>query len=471
MAKVKKALRREKGSGGVYKARGYFYLQYTPEKGKRKAVTLRNSAGEKITDFREAEIVAAEFLRREKELQSIESREQYLHEVAKVKQLRAKLMITMTEAFDLANGKPNVLVSSEKNVQRKRRCWSDFSQYLRDNFKIGTIDEVTPSHAEQYVSHLRSKGYWDKSRKICLLDPDDLDSQVLAPKTINRVVKSCRWVFNQLARDLGYSASDNPFCDIAKLKEEPVQREVFTDDDLRAIFRDPSPLMEGLFTIGLCTGLREGDVATLRWREIITYNKDARGKPDFYVAEIERVTRKTKAAVSIPVEKELADFLSRQWEISGNGEYVLPEAAELYFASNNSLSGKIIKYLQSIGIQTKIKAEGRVKNQSVKDFHSLRHSFCYYAGLRGVPLPIVQSIVGHMNPKMTMYYQKHADRKAKQEGLSMMNGLLIGDNFGSIKQISDPLYELRQEVYQIIGNASEEQLLIFKESLRAGGLL
>ncbi len=136
MAKVKKALRREKGNGGAYKARGYFYLQYTSEKGKRKAVTLRNSAGERITGFREAETAAAEFLQIEKALQSIESREQYLHEVTKVKQFRAKLTIATAEAFELAHGKLNVAVSSEKNVQRKRRCWSDFSQYLRDNFGI-----------------------------------------------------------------------------------------------------------------------------------------------------------------------------------------------------------------------------------------------------------------------------------------------------------------------------------------------
>ncbi len=361
MAKVKKALRREKGSGGVYKARGYYYLQYTPEKGTRKAVTLRSPAGERITDFREAETAAAEFLQKEKALQSIESREQYLHEVAKVKQLRAKLTIATAEAFELANGKPNVPDVSEKHQQRKRKRWSDFCRYLRDNFKIITIDEVTPSHAEQYVSYMRAKGYWHKPTKICLVNPDEPEIQKLSNTTINRAIMDCRWVFNQLARDLGYSASDNPFCDIAKLKEEPVQREVFTDDDLRAIFRNPPPLMEALFTIGLCTGLREGDVATLRWREIITYNKDARGVPDFYVAEIERVTRKTKAVVSIPVEKELADFLSRQWEISGGQEYVVPEAAELYFASNNKLSMKIIKYLQSVGIQTKIV---RISNNS-----------------------------------------------------------------------------------------------------------
>ncbi len=467
MAKVKKALRREKGSGGVYKARGYYYLQYTPETGKRKAVTLRNLAGEKITDFREADAAAAEFLQKEKALQTIESREQYLHEVAKVKQLRAKLTITIGEAFELAIGKPNALAIAPIWLARKRGHWVDFQRFLEDNFRIITLDEVTPEMTEKYISYLQSKGYWqrEKKRKNCLNDPDDPDSQVLSPKTINLVMINCRWVFKQLSRDLGYREDDNPFYGIIKLREDPVQREVFTDGDLRNIFLNPPPLMEGLFTIGLCTGLREGDVATLRWREIFTYNEDTNGKPNFYEAEIERRTSKTKVTVSIPVERELANYLSKQWEISGDQEYVLPEAAKLH--REERLSYQIIKYLQSIGIKTKIEVPGRKRQQSVKDFHSLRHSFCYYAGLRGVPLPIVQSIVGHMNPKMTMYYQKHADRKAKQEGLSMMNGLLISSSFGDIKQIAGPQHELRQELHNVIDSASEGKLLAVREFLKS----
>ncbi len=52
----------------------------------------------------------------------------------------------------------------------------------------------------------------------------------------------------------------------------------------------------------------------------------------------------------------------------------------------------------------------------------------------------------------------------------MMNGLLIGNSFGNIRQISDPQHELRQEIYQIIGNASEEQLLKFREFLKSGAI-
>ena len=49
---------------------------------------------------------------------------------------------------------------------------------------------------------------------------------------------------------------------------------------------------------------------------------------------------------------------------------------------NNRIPG----YLHSLGIQTQRSIPGRTRKQSVKDFQSLRHCFCYYAGLRGVPL-------------------------------------------------------------------------------------
>ena len=40
------------------------------------------------------------------------------------------------------------------------------------------------------------------------------------------------------------------------------------------IFSNGPNLIHAMFTIGLCTGLREGDVATLRWDEIDGYGEN-----------------------------------------------------------------------------------------------------------------------------------------------------------------------------------------------------
>ncbi len=63
---------------------------------------------------------------------------------------------------------------------------------------------------------------------------------------------------------------------------------------------------------------------------------------------------------------------------------------------------------------------GRSRAVSVKDLHSCRHTFCYYAGLYGIPLTIVQSIVGHMTPEMTKHYSAHASLSAKREQMRQL---------------------------------------------------
>jgi integrase len=47
-------------------------------------------------------------------------------------------------------------------------------------------------------------------------------------------------------------------------------------------------------------------------------------------------------------------------------------------------------------------------------FHDLRHSFISFMAERGVPLPIVQSMVGHMSAKMTRYYTHISSQAARQ---------------------------------------------------------
>ena len=130
--------------------------------------------------------------------------------------------------------------------------------------------------------------------------------------TLNRYQSVCKAVFTFLLSDLGYTLEENPFFHIKPLKLEPVEREIFSEDELALIFANPPPLQKALFTLGICTGLRLGDVATLRWKDVEMTVFDADGNPDFFQKEIHRITRKTKTLVHIPIEYELSDFLEKQ---------------------------------------------------------------------------------------------------------------------------------------------------------------
>ena len=131
----------------------------------------------------------------------------------------------------------------------------------------------------------------------------------------------------------------------------------------------------------------------------------------------------------------LYDFL-KQRDMAG--EYVLAEHAEMYLNNSDGVSYRVKKCLKSLKIETVSYAAGRTRAVSVKDVHSLRHTFCYIAAISGVPLPVIQSIVGHMDEEMTNIYTSHVtDIEARKH---MVN---IPDAFGQALQPVDTIPRLK----------------------------
>lgn len=461
--------RKSKGSGTITKhpTNGHFYLQYYDPNGKRKTLTLKTASGKYITEQRAAENAAKEYLTRQKKVQEIETREEYLENRAKLKKLKARLSISLEDAFELHLEKPHSRTATDRILRVSRRYWVDFVSFLQDNYNLRTLDEVERPHAEAYIAYLRKSGRWkleiSYDQATCPVRRPFKEYKSggnLSNTTLNRYHSVCKAVFTFLLPDLGYTLEENPFFYIKPLKLEIVEREIFTEEELRQIFENPPPLQRALFTIGICTGLRLGDVATLRWSDIESSHLHSDEHPQFFQKEIHRITRKTKTLVHIPIEQELSEFLEKQWDISHDDEYVNPEAAKLYLEHHGVLNRKILGYLHSLGIKTQRQMPGRKRMQSVKDYHSLRHCFCYYAGIRGVPLPIVQSIVGHLTSAMTRHYQSHADRAARLRGIALMRGLISSETSGQTVVVCSPLKDvLKERISQFLHVATEIQLL------------
>lgn len=62
--------------------------------------------------------------------------------------------------------------------------------------------------------------------------------------------------------------------------------------------------------------------------------------------------------------------------------------------------------------------DGRSRKTSVKDIHSLRHTFCYLHGVQGTPLVTLQSMVGHMDKRMTEAYMMHQTEELKRNAIN-----------------------------------------------------
>ena len=325
--------------------------------------------------------------------------------------------IYLDDAFELSLKKPRKRIPAEKKMGLKRGVWRDFLAFMHaEHPDILYLSDVGKTHAEEYIALLRGSGKYDKAVSYSRSGKGKRTEQTVAyrargieslsPRTINFYQVTCAEVFNLLKEDAGLQA--NPFASILKMDVKDETRDAFTPEELKLIYDNLDNFTRPLFMMAVWTGLREGDICTLKWNEV-----------DLIHHLITRKTRKTGAIVQIPISDQLYSLLTATPRT--DSEYVFPEHAQMYKTNSCGVSYRIKQFLEGLGIETTRVPDGRTRAISVKDLHSCRHTFCYYAGLAGIPLAVVQSIVGHMSPAMTAHYSAHASIEDKRRGMEKLS--------------------------------------------------
>lgn len=325
--------------------------------------------------------------------------------------------IAIADAYSHYVVKPRKRTPSKEQEARNCNYMKDFTAFMADQFPdITALRNVSKRHAEKYIYELKTTGTFRKELSFVRNGKKSVyenKTTMLSPRTINARHKLLKSVFHWLKDDAGIIV--NPF-DFGTVEAETKSRDVFSDDELQKIGENATmPYTKPVFIIGLCTGLSLSDICLLKWSEI---------KGDWITG---KDRRKTGAALEIPILPPLKKFLSEQFPISGTGEYVAPELAQMYLENPTGVNTRVKSFLEGLGIKTAVKLDNRSRAVSNKMVHALRHTFAYLAGVHEIPLMIVQSILGHMSPEMTELYQKHASRHDKQKFLSKMPVALIGD--------------------------------------------
>ena len=269
---------------------------------------------------------------------------------------------------------------------------------------------------------------------------------LLSKSTINEYHRQCKGVFERLKDDAGLVI--NPFA-FDTMNSRSESREAFSEEELRLIGEKLTPFCRPLFIIGTCTGLTLGDICLLEWDNI---------RGNFIV----RRRNKTGAFLEIPMLPPVKRIIEEQRNAQRDGKYILPEHAAMYKKNRAGVSYRIRSFLQSIEITTTRDSQG-ARRASVKDFHSLRHTFAYMAGVYQMPLAIVQSILGHMTPEMTEHYQAHASREDKVRFMRQLPNFLE-DSSTVIERGTPAAESIRRKFHDLIDNIPEDRLSdIFNE--------
>lgn len=318
--------------------------------------------------------------------------------------------LSMPQAWDTFLHYPRARQPKPPLIRQYQAVFDDFHAFIGDDC---TVSAITETMAQNYISHIRTHGrfsgfsYLRGGKQIAV----SRTTTALSPRTVNFYIGTLKLIFQILTQQK--FCLENPFAHIEKMRQAPVSREIFNEQEIATLLAQTQHPLYPLIILGFYTGLRRGDIVRLSQAQL-----------DWNNHFIRLDQHKTRHAVAIPMLPPVIRFLSPRRHLPGP---LFPELLDAYQNQNEKLSSDFKSLLQSIGIaDTTVAVPGRARKQSVKDVHSLRHTFAYVAGKYGVPFHVVQSILGHMTPAMTRHYMAHANDADKRAAMALFPVLSPG---------------------------------------------
>ncbi|MGE0548167.1 MAG: tyrosine-type recombinase/integrase [Kofleriaceae bacterium] len=245
------------------------------------------------------------------------------------------------------------------------------------------LPEVTTEVVQKFIRTLESKPTKRNGERNAATDGEGRAraQRTLRPATIANVLITLRKMMNDLGYPIRISYSV-PESDYGWIKS--------TSDVARFLAACDPPWFRMACELAVYAGLRQGEVAGLRWdrvdteRGLITIDRSYDGPT------------KSKHARAVPLAPELAERLKR-WRLAtgaaSKGLVVTIDGAPI--ESDQTDLGK--------------RARRACKAAAVEPvtFHQLRHTFASHLAER-VSLPTVGAVLGHADPKTTARYA-HVD--------------------------------------------------------------
>ncbi len=235
---------------------------------------------------------------------------------------------------------------------------------------------------------------------------DDLIAAGLSPRTVVRHLTVAHGIFKYAVREHGLAR--NPAS--AEMVDRPTVRYsgefvTFDAEELAALVRASADPQDGaLYLTAAMSGLRQGELLALRWRDIEFAGQRIHVRRSWSpVADSEKAPKSGKVR-SVPLVEELIGPLDR---LSRRAHFTSPDDLVFCTVTGEHLNPDALRRRYYAALDT---AELRRVT-----FHQLRHVFGSVA-VRAFPLSDVQAMLGHAHITTTMRYVHHrpgADDAAK----------------------------------------------------------
>ena len=294
--------------------------------------------------------------------------------------------VTIGEVGDL-------LVESVQAKGRKRATVETYASCVRVQlvpfFGNRRMDKVGRREIEQFMAYMARTG---RSPKTTLNALGILHS-------IFEYARREGWVAANPCTLVDKPRADTSDPDIRFLEREDVEAllRAVPDDDLGRVERR-------MYLTAAMTGMRQGELLALRWRDVDWQARRVRVRRNFVRGEF-GTPKSKRSSRSVPLADRLAGELDQLHQ-----ETAYARDDELVFAHPHT--GKPIDRSKLL---KRFKAALRRGEVRAVRFHDLRHTFGTRMAAQGVPMRALQEMMGHRDFKTTPIYADYAPSAREAE--------------------------------------------------------
>jgi integrase len=322
---------------------------------------------------------------------------------------------------------PNRKRVQESSQSSSRRDAEDLitlrkSEILRGVYKqpikitLGEFGERYMEHAkankrswlrdEQMLNHLCA--FFGKEKPLTEITPIQIEGYKLqrrgkiADSTVNRELALLKRMFN-LAITWDLYLGLNPVRKVKFFREFNIGLRILSPEEEGKLLQNAIPYLQDLIRFALNTGLRIGEIFSLRWSNV-----------DLKRGILAVFASKTQTIREIPINSETRKVLEA-WKLNKKNEGVF----------YNPQTGKPF-----VDLKTGFSLACEKSGISGVTWHTLRHTFASRLVNSGVDIVTVKELLGHSSISVTMRYA-HTNIESKRAAVEKLDG--FGDNLVTVQ--------------------------------------
>lgn len=259
---------------------------------------------------------------------------------------------------------------------------------------------------EQMLNHLYK--FFGKEKLLTELTSMQIEGYKLqrrgkvADSTVNRELALLKHMFN-LAIAWDSFLGLNPVRKVKFFREIANRLRVLSPEEEKKLLQNAIPYLQDLIRFALNTGLRTGEIFSLRWSHI-----------DLQRGILAVFASKTQTIREIPINSETRKVLEA-WKLNKKNECVF----------YNPQTGKPF-----VDLKTGFNLACEKSGISGVTWHTLRHTFASRLVNSGVDIVTVKELLGHSSISVTMRYA-HTNIESKRAAVEKLDS--FGDNLVTVR--------------------------------------